>query len=94
MKYKCSICGTEYDNITDYAECVSKCVAEQKHNEERLRKETLAKEKQSRFKEVRDAEKTFYDLKEKYVNDYGCYMSGCSDDWANLFTPIWGEIKF
>lgn len=34
MSYKCNICGTIYENIQEYADCVVKCANKAKVNEE------------------------------------------------------------
>lgn len=75
MTYKCGFCGTEYENPAEYAECVTKCMAEKKRNDERVRKETLEKEKNERLEDLKRAEKTYNSLLTRYINDYGYYDS-------------------
>lgn len=68
--FKCSICGKEFDNISDYANDVAKCATKVKHAEEEARQKKLRDEKDARIAEIRAAEERYYDLRKKYQRDY------------------------
>lgn len=55
MKYMCS-CGKVYDNLADAEKC------ENKHEEEKAKREKLKEERQERAKEIK---KLYLELKEK-----------------------------
>lgn len=69
-KYKCSFCGAEYDDPVSRAQCEIKCNEKQKLEAERIKKENLQKEKETRKESVRVAYQNFAELRDQYIKDY------------------------
>ena len=72
-EYKCAVCGTWHGDIISRAHCEIECM-EKKAEEERqaeLRKKEA--EYAKRKEEVDQAFNTAYELREKFVADYGNY---------------------
>ena len=71
--YKCGICGSEHELPVDRAKCELACF--EKKQEERKKKEERKKEIEyaERRAEVDNAFNTAYELKEKFIKDYGSY---------------------
>jgi Mg2+ and Co2+ transporter CorA len=68
--YKCAVCGEVYDSIAQRMHCEQSCIKKQ---EEEARKADEAKkiaEYEARAKEVRDAFKHAYMLRDKLEEDY------------------------
>lgn len=72
--YKCAVCGEVYDSIAQRMNCEQACLKKQ---EEEARKAAEAKkqaEYNDRKAEVDAAFDHAYDLKEKFLMDYGSYI--------------------
>ena len=85
-QYICAICGKMHTNIIDRANCEIACT--EKKEEERRQAEIRKKEAEykARKEEVDNAFKTAYELREKFVADYGSYEF----NWGTNRTPnIW-----
>ena len=69
-KYVCSICGKEYDNLTAYMACVSKCgeiiLQEQKEAEQKKRLEEV----NAYLNRIKEAEKYLADIKKEFKNKF------------------------
>ena len=71
--YKCGICGSEHKMLVDRAKCELACadkMAEEAKKAAALKKEAEYAERKA---EVDNAFNTAYDLKEKFIKDYGSY---------------------
>lgn len=71
--YYCAVCGKEYTNIVDRANCELACA---KRVEEEAKKAAEAKkmeEQKIRKAEVDAAYENYEKLAVQYVKDYGCY---------------------
>ena len=69
--YECAICGNKYVTIEERAKCENACVNKLKELEAKRLAEKKEKEKDTRYQEVLDARKKFYELRAQYVKDYG-----------------------
>ena len=65
--YKCSICGTEHDNVFDRAQCELTCFNKQKEEARKLAESKKQAEKNARQLEVDK-------MIEKFIEDYGSYQ--------------------
>lgn len=87
FSYKCGICGSEYDNVLDRANCEIECV---KKAEEEARKAEEAKKKEEqkvRKAEVDAAFENLHKLVTAYVNDYGHYEYADDGEDTNFYWP-------
>lgn len=83
-KYVCSICGNEYDNLTAYMACVSKCgetlIQEQKEEEQKKRLEEV----NAGLNRIKEAEKYLAevkkDFKDKFPKEYELNFEAASCD--------------
>lgn len=71
--YKCEICGSEHEYLIDRAKCELACG--EKMEAEARKAAELKKEAEyaERKAEVDNAFNTAYELKEKFIKDYGSY---------------------
>ena len=69
-KYICGYCGAEYGTPVERAKCEFECDEKQKQEAERVAKEKLKAEKESREESVRVAYQNFVELYGKYIKDY------------------------
>lgn len=81
--YKCSLCGTVHDDVVSRAHCEIYCNNKRLEKEQKAAEEKKKAEYQSRLSEVDAAFDKAYDLKDKFVKDYGAYMY--SRDVCNKF---------
>lgn len=69
-KYVCSICGKEYDNLTAYMACVSKCgeilIQEQREEEQKKRLEEV----NAGLNRIKEAEKYLKEVKEEFKKKF------------------------
>jgi len=92
--YKCAVCGEVYDSIAQRVNCEQACLKKQ---EEEARKAAELKrevEYEARKNEVDTAFNKAYELKDKFVQDYGRYTYNkpvsnsydgvCLFDWFSL----------
>ena len=90
--YKCSICGTEYDNVFDRAQCELNCFEKQKEEARKLAESKKKAEKDARQLEVDKAIEHVNDLLKKFIEDYGSYQYKGKDFnhyFKQLWTPFW-----
>lgn len=69
-KFMCPICGTEYDNAVEMAECIIECNKLKKEEEAKARAEKLRAEFEKRITEIKNEAKKLYELKCKFRDDY------------------------
>lgn len=84
--YKCAVCGKMHSDIISRANCEISCT--EKQEEEKRLAELRKKEAEykTRKEEVDNAFKVAYELREKFVADYGNYEFS----WGSNRTPnIW-----
>ena len=84
--YKCGICGSEHDLPIERAKCEIACA--EKQAEEARKAAALKKEAEyaARKAEVDNAFNTAYELKEKFIKDYGRYTwSSNSIDFPSMW---------
>ena len=82
--YKCAICDQVYDSITQRMHCEQSCLKKQ---EEEARKAAEAKkiaEYETRVKEVRDAFKHAYMLRDKLEEDYSSLRFYKNDNVSDI----------
>ena len=73
QQYKCGLCGSIYDTISERSECEIKCLKKQAEEEKKAAEEKKKKEQEARLKEVDEAVNNTCKLIEKYIEDYGAY---------------------
>ena len=66
----CSICGTAYTNIDDYLKCVESCVSNKKKEIEEERNQKRLEEVNKALNAIKQAEKYYNELKDKFKADY------------------------
>lgn len=79
--YKCEICGKEYDNLKDRANCEWRCSNKLEFEGEQHKKEILREEKKIRADEVNKAYNEYQKLYNKYIDDF-------SDNSFSLRDPL------
>ena len=90
--YKCSICGTEHDNVFDRAKCELACFEKQKEEARKLAESKKKVEKNARQLEVDKAIEHADALLEKFIKDYGEYQykgKNSNHYFSQLWTPFW-----
>ena len=70
-KYRCGVCGKEYDTIKERNACEIKCIEKSERAAEELKKKELAAKKQSRADAINAKLTELADLWVQYVKDYG-----------------------
>jgi hypothetical protein len=87
FRYKCGICGKEYNNVLERAQCEIACT-EKAAEEARKAAETKKKEEQkARKAEVDEAFENLHSLVTEYVKNYGHYEYGDGGDDTNFHWP-------
>lgn len=83
--YKCSICGKDYDNVKDRAECEIRCIHAAEEESKRLAKQK-AEDERVRFMNEIDAEFKAVREKMKIYNDkYGyTYVTDSKHNHSSL----------
>lgn len=84
--FKCGICGKEYFNVQDRANCELNCYKKQQEEAKKAAEVKKLAEKTARKKEVDDAldkadgalDKAMQ-LRNAYIKDYGCYVYDNND---------------
>lgn len=77
--FKCGICGKEYFNVHDRANCELNCYKKQQEEAKRAAEVKKLAEKAARKKEVDDALDKAMQLRNAYIKDYGCYVYDNND---------------
>jgi hypothetical protein len=80
--YKCAICDSIYETVTERMKCEAACIEKAEQEAAKLAEEKKKLEKDVRKAEVELAIKTAYELMQKYIDDYGSYEFFC--DLSNL----------
>ena len=71
MKYRCSICGQEYNTVKERANCEIACAEKSERAAEEKRKKQLEEQKEARNKDINDKLTDLVRLMVKYSEDYG-----------------------
>ena len=93
MKFRCGICGKEYDTIKERAKCEVACAEREEKLEEEKRKRELDLKKQARSKEINIKFNELIALVTDYAKDYGedpdlnADVNGVSVKFKNTSTP-------
>ena len=90
--YKCSICGTEHDNVFDRASCELACFEKQKEEARKLAESKKKAEKDASQLEVDKAIEHAIDLLRKHIKDYGSYQYKKNDinyDLRKFLSPFY-----
>lgn len=82
--FKCGICGKEYFNVQDRANCELNCYKKQQEEAKKVAEAKKLAEKTARKKEVDDAFYNAMRLKNAYMKDYGHYSYTFNDDSNTL----------
>ena len=77
--FKCGICGKEYSNVQDRANCELNCYKKQQEEAKKAAEAKKLSEKAARKKEVDDALDKAMQLRNAYIKDYGCYVYDNND---------------
>lgn len=77
--FKCGICGKEYFNVQDRANCELNCYKKQQEEVKKAAEAKKLAEKTTRKKEVDDALDKAMQLRNAYIKDYGCYVYDNND---------------
>lgn len=93
-EYKCAVCGTWHTDIASRARCEITCTARKVEEERKAAELKKEAEYEPRKNEVDDAFNKAYELKDKFVQDYGRYTYNkpvsnsfdgmCLFDWFKL----------
>lgn len=87
FSYKCGICGSEYNNVLDRAQCEITC-AKKLEAEAKAAEETKKREEQKMRKDAIDEGiKRLHKMLTDYVNDYGHYEYGDGGENTNFYWP-------
>ena len=71
MKFRCGICGKEYDTIKERAKCEVACAEKEEKLAEEQKKRELELKKQARSKEINIKFNELITLVTDYSKDYG-----------------------
>lgn len=77
--FKCGICGKEYSNVQDRANCELNYYKKQQEEAKKAAEAKKLAEKTARKKEVDDALNKAMQLRNAYIKDYGCYVYDNND---------------
>ena len=87
--YKCGVCDTTYDDILERAKCEITCTKKKKEKERAVAAAKKEAEYTDRKKEVDSAFDNAYELREKFLKDYGSYTYRKSaSNSSNLYLPF------
>jgi DNA-directed RNA polymerase subunit RPC12/RpoP len=92
--YKCGICGKEFDNVLDRANCEIECVKKAEEAARKAEAEKKAAEQTMRKEAVDEAFENLHRLVTEYVKDYGHYEYGDGGDDTNFYWPtrVWHSL--
>lgn len=71
--YKCAVCGEVYESIAQRMNCEQTCLKKQAEEERKAAEAKKKAEYDARVYEVDAAFKKAYELRDKFVEDYGEY---------------------
>lgn len=90
-EYKCAVCGTWHHDVVSRAKCEIACAAKKVEEERKAAELKKEAEYETRKNEVDDAFNKAYELKDKFIKDYGRYTYNnsafdgvCLFDWFKL----------
>lgn len=83
--YKCEVCGKEYENLKDRANCEWNCSKKLEFEDEQRKREVLKKEKKARADEVNKAYNDYQKLYDKFFDDYGDNSFSLRDPFKIFF---------
>lgn len=96
-KFKCAICGKEYEDIESRIDCETTCLCKRKEAEVKKKELELAAEQNKRKSEVDAAYENYLELKDAYVKDYGVYTYSFVRNnipyTYNLFEDFWSDFR-
>jgi N12 class adenine-specific DNA methylase len=75
-EYKCAVCNTWHPDVISRANCEIECMKKKAEEERQAELRKKEAEYGKRKEEVDNAFNVAYELKEKFVADYGCYTYG------------------
>lgn len=78
--YKCAVCGEVYDSIAQRMGCEQACLKKQEEDERKATELKKAAEYETRKNEVDEAFNKAYELKDKFIQDYGRYTYNKTTD--------------
>lgn len=96
--YKCAICDKTYETIEERSNCERKCLIDEQVKAKKAEEERVAKERETRYKEVCEAINKANDLKEKYLEDYGCFVYDATHEFTydtnirDLVNKLWFRL--
>lgn len=73
FRYKCGICGKEHESVLERAKCEIACTEKKAEEERKAAELKMEAEYASRKAEVDAAFDNAYELRDKFLNDYGSY---------------------
>lgn len=93
--YVCSYCNNEYESPVERAKCELTCAKKKEIEAEKLRKESLEKEKTNRMNEIELKGKEYCEMVRKFIDDYGSISLGCAgDDCFPYLSKLLGKWWF
>ncbi|MDD6827986.1 MAG: hypothetical protein PUE12_18110 [Oscillospiraceae bacterium] len=69
-RYKCAICGKNYNTIEERIKCEINCVTERKEVEKKMKEEQLKSDEQARYDHIKTLLSEANDEIKAYLNDY------------------------
>ena len=89
--YKCAICDSTYENVSDRMKCEQACLNKQAEEAKKAAELKKKAEQETRHKEVVDAYNNFHDLLKKYTKDYGTFSINGFDvpTFSKLIDHFW-----
>ena len=85
--YKCGICGSEYNNVIERANCEIECVKKEEEAAKKAEEKKKAAEMTMRKEAVDEAFENLHRLITEFVKDYGHYEYGDGGDDTNFHWP-------
>ena len=93
MSYKCDICGTTYESLSKYVDCVNACNTKERQNEVQAKR--VAEElKQKKIREELDADKANLEALQKQVLEAEeAFMKKHPNEPVTLHLPFGGTFS-
>lgn len=93
-KFKCAICGKEFEDVEERIHCETTCLHQRKEAEAKKKELELQAERNKRMCEVHLAYENYLELKNEFVKDYGFYIyhnihNTYDEDTKNAFDDFW-----
>jgi len=103
-KFMCEYCGKEYDTPVDRGDCELSCYQRAIAEEEKAKKEKLAKDKEERKKKILHLRQELIELEKMYYRDFGEWVETLREplvrtvtvdgDWGKYFEDVLGRIRW